>query len=695
MKPHKKRILAALALILSLAVVVPFFIAHGSHGAAISGSFTVPNPARDVTVELRDSGGTIVSSVIVSPINASIPVNFNFYEIPPGTYSLIFHQPGHTSFTLSRLYITAHSGHIDLRYYENFPAMLPLLPGNVTGSGQINVADLVMMLQHWMGYYINANPTGSGQINITDLNMLLQNWMAESVNHKFMVDGPRLYYPISAYGRRVAEEFLHREEFLTVFEGVGFRDWRGYFIDRDTGAIAEEQPHIFWDAPTEQFIKGGHIITQAPWINGEYFASDFSLRSIDDSGIPVIAVYFRTYAEQPAISQTPSRMYKYVNGEFRAITFRRYHVHSLWTQPWVRYGYFNPLPDAFLTDSTGRLAARFNVMTSDRFENAYAYISFDEERIIAERIAENHIGEGGLHWYNHITHEHSVTHFSWDDFLNANLVFIPGINEVFTRIQPLTSLRDIIYASIQASLSYQPSYLSPAALKSALLEAEANLLRPEIFGHSPSFVGTHAMYIYGQYLIAQITSYRLRIPAVLRFTYEAEEGLPAPNIIWRLADIHSSYMCMRYLQPQNHRYITNKEIVPIRFHFHCSITDPQFELHPEAFLYNTVEIPGPYLWGEFRRRMYEHTGIGIWNLWFEGSKLYVDLHSTELMPFGWGTTGSATRFNVLTRTLASFPGITSFEVLLGGEHGVWADHASFDWIAIVEDGVIVRFEYRA
>jgi len=32
-----------------------------------------------------------------------------------------------------------------------------------------------------MGDYVNANFTGSGQVNISDLNLLLQNWMAESV----------------------------------------------------------------------------------------------------------------------------------------------------------------------------------------------------------------------------------------------------------------------------------------------------------------------------------------------------------------------------------------------------------------------------------------------------------------------------------------------------------------------------------
>jgi len=75
----------------------------------------------------------------------------------------------------------AGSVNINLAGDPNFPERMPLFPGNITGSGQINISDLNVLLQNWMGNYINADFTSTGQVNITDLNLLLQHWMSESV----------------------------------------------------------------------------------------------------------------------------------------------------------------------------------------------------------------------------------------------------------------------------------------------------------------------------------------------------------------------------------------------------------------------------------------------------------------------------------------------------------------------------------
>jgi len=72
-------------------------------------------------------------------------------------------------------------GNVDLSRDNNFPNQLPLHPGDINGDGQVNIVDLSLLLQNWLGDNINMNFTNSGQINITDLGLLLQNWMAESV----------------------------------------------------------------------------------------------------------------------------------------------------------------------------------------------------------------------------------------------------------------------------------------------------------------------------------------------------------------------------------------------------------------------------------------------------------------------------------------------------------------------------------
>ncbi|MCL2377505.1 MAG: NlpC/P60 family protein [Defluviitaleaceae bacterium] len=153
--------------------------------SSIFGSFIVPNPTRDIiSIELREESAT---GDLVYTINIPIlleqvgyPLNFTFTDIAPGTYSLIFQMPGFTRFILNNV-VVEEDEDIDLNQDPRFDPQLPLHPGDISGSNQVNIADLSIMLQNWMGDYVNANLTGSGQINISDLNLLLQNWMATSV----------------------------------------------------------------------------------------------------------------------------------------------------------------------------------------------------------------------------------------------------------------------------------------------------------------------------------------------------------------------------------------------------------------------------------------------------------------------------------------------------------------------------------
>ena len=134
-----------------------------------------------------------------------------------------------------------------------------------------------------------------------------------------------------------------------------------------------------------------------------------------------------------------------------------------------------------------------------------------------------------------------------------------------------------------------------------------------------------------------------------------------------------------------------EESVTVRFYYHCHEADPDFLLLPGAYRYNAVNIPIKYLWDEFPRLMYAHTGISINDLWLWGDKLYVDLHYSEWDLFDQGSAGSFDRGERLIRTIASLPGVASFEILVGGKHGVETSHFSFDWVAIVENGEITGF----
>ena len=154
--------------------------ADDNAAVTISGSFTVINAAWPVTVELRSTGGGVVASteVAVTSANVSTPVAFSFNDVQADTYNLVFRQPGHTSFTINGVVVAGSN--VNLSQDPNFPQQLPLYPGNVSGSGQINIVDLNIFLQNWFTDYANANFTGSGQVNVSDLALLLQNWMAVS-----------------------------------------------------------------------------------------------------------------------------------------------------------------------------------------------------------------------------------------------------------------------------------------------------------------------------------------------------------------------------------------------------------------------------------------------------------------------------------------------------------------------------------
>jgi len=151
----------------------------------IYGSITIQNTQTPLTIELRQgtATGRVLSTAITPATNmrSDTSVDFLFESLEDETFSLVFSQPGHTSFIITNVVIPADADVVNLNENPRFPQILPLHPGDINSDGQVNISDLNILLQNWMGDYTSANFTGSGQINITDLNLLLQNWMAESV----------------------------------------------------------------------------------------------------------------------------------------------------------------------------------------------------------------------------------------------------------------------------------------------------------------------------------------------------------------------------------------------------------------------------------------------------------------------------------------------------------------------------------
>jgi len=150
-----KRILWIIGALIVLGITAVWVLSavesNNTGEATISGSFTVPYTAWNVTIELRreSENGELVSeaTVPISSSNSSTPAIFAINNVPPGTYSMIFRQPGHTRFVINGVVVGTGSN-INISQNSSFPEQLPLLPGDVAGVGQVNITALSALLNN-------------------------------------------------------------------------------------------------------------------------------------------------------------------------------------------------------------------------------------------------------------------------------------------------------------------------------------------------------------------------------------------------------------------------------------------------------------------------------------------------------------------------------------------------------------------
>ena len=76
-------------------------------------------------------------------------------------------------------------------------------------------------------------------------------------------------------------------------------------------------------------------------------------------------------------------------------------------------------------------------------------------------------------------------------------------------------------------------------------------------------------------------------------------------------------------------------------------------------------------------------GFPITAMWFEGSRLYVDLAAEAEWSHLQGTSGASSNVSRLALSLASLPGVEEMVFLLGGEKDRWGDHFSFEGVVQV------------
>ena len=85
--------------------------------------------------------------------------------------------------------------------------------------------------------------------------------------------------------------------------------------------------------------------------------------------------------------------------------------------------------------------------------------------------------------------------------------------------------------------------------------------------------------------------------------------------------------------------------------------------------------------------MYSYNKIRIEDIWYEGSKICVDLNPIERYEFDRGSTAGIIRTDILILTFSSFPGVEEIEFLIDGEKGCMGNHFSFDVIFPAKDSI--------
>ena len=148
---------------------------------------------------------------------------------------------------------------------------------------------------------------------------------------------------LSVYGLQAAWDFLSQMPTMFADAPLPFTGARGYWNE----VVREGQFHMGWEQdgnyireifsdetppyyfrfhrdadhmPLENhgfFDRYGNHITDAPWILGDTYATEFRLWDFDGSGIPVITVYYLGLGvELMHNTGAPGRLFKYVDGQF-------------------------------------------------------------------------------------------------------------------------------------------------------------------------------------------------------------------------------------------------------------------------------------------------------------------------------------------------------------------------------------------
>ncbi|MCL1976448.1 MAG: hypothetical protein FWG61_09855 [Firmicutes bacterium] len=100
--------------------------------------------------------------------------------------------------------------------------------------------------------------------------------------------------------------------------------------------------------------------------------------------------------------------------------------------------------------------------------------------------------------------------------------------------------------------------------------------------------------------------------------------------------------------------------------------------------YKNESISYANLLSDTKKYLELYCGITLTNIWYDNTKLIVDLDPSVYMILNAGSHAGIMDTGILVKTFSSYPGVEEIEFLIGGERNCWADHFSFDCVFVAE-----------
>lgn len=123
----------------------------------------------------------------------------------------------------------------------------------------------------------------------------------------------------------------------------------------------------------------------------------------------------------------------------------------------------------------------------------------------------------------------------------------------------------------------------------------------------------------------------------------------------------------------------------VRFYFENGIDPFDFSSSVSFLDYETEQISYKGLLDDTVRYMLHYSGIKVIDIWYENTRLFVDLHEDEYYRLNNGTTAGIGTTQVLINTFSSYPGVEEIVFLIDGVRNCWADHFGFDVVFIANN----------